>query len=340
MYYVGLDVHQKRSVLCILNANGQRVREIVIRGPWPKLFETLATIDRPFEICYEASCGYGYLHDRLRRVAQRVVVAHPGQLRLIFRAKRKNDRVDAEKLAKLLYLGEVPAVYVPSTDVRGWREMIEHRARLIIKRTRTKNGIRAVLRGGGVVAPKGLWGKRGRRWLRDVTLDHSAQRLRLDMLLDELAHFDQQVRRVEIELSRLADRHPGVQLLRTIPGVGPRTAEAFMAYIDQPDRFTHNKAIGSYLGLVPCQDQSAATNRLGHITGDGPATVRKLLAEAAWQGVRRSLTIRHYFQRVLGSDPQKKKKIALVATAHYLARVMLAMLRTGEVWRERLPAAA
>lgn len=339
MYYVGLDVHQKRSVLCILDENGQRVKQIVIRGPWPKLFEVLATIDRPFAICYEASCGYGYLHDRLSRLAQRVVVAHPGQLRLIFRSKRKNDRVDAEKLAKLLYLGEVPSVHVPSVDVRSWRAMIEHRTRLIAKRTRTKNGIRAVLRGCGVVTPRGLWGKRGRGWLKHVELDHPIQRLRLDMLLDELASFDQQVRRVEAELNRLADRHPGIQLLRSIPGVGARSAEAFMAYIDQPERFTHNKAIGSYLGLVPCQDQSAASNRLGHITGDGPATVRKLLTEAAWQGIRRSPTIRQHFQRVIGRDPQKKK-IALVATAHYLARVMLAMLRTGEVWHENLPAAA
>jgi len=340
MYYVGLDVHQKRSVLCILDENGRRVKEILVRGPWPKLFEALACIDQPFAICYEASCGYGYLHDRLRRIAQRVVVAHPGQLRLIFRAKRKNDRVDAQKLAKLLYLGEVPAVHVPSIDVRNWRAMVEHRTRLIAKRTRTKNGIRALLRSSGVVAPRGLWGKRGRDRLGHLELDHTVERLRLDMLIDELNYFDRQVQRVEVELNRLADRHPGVWLLRTIPGVGPRTAEAFMAYIDQPDRFTHNKAIGCYLGLVPCQDQSAAANRLGHITGDGPATVRKLLTEAAWQGIRRSLTIRRYFQRVLGPDAQKKKKIALVATAHYLARVMLAMLRTGEVWRESLPVAA
>ena len=58
-----------------------------------------------FEVCYEASCGYGHFHDLLRPVAARVLVAHPGQLRLIYRSKNKNDRKDAERLAKLLYLG-------------------------------------------------------------------------------------------------------------------------------------------------------------------------------------------------------------------------------------------
>ena len=70
---------------------------------------------------------------------------------------------------------------------------------------------------------------------------------------------------------------------------------------------------------------------------DGYFLVRRLLAEAAWQGVLRSATIRRYFLRIGRDDPQRKK-IALVATAHYLARVMLAMLRTGEGWREQAAA--
>ena len=122
-------------------------------------------------------------------------------------------------------------------------------------------------------------------------------------------------------------------LLKTIPGVGARTAEAVAAYVDDVKRFARNKQVGSYFGLVPCQDASADRNRLGHITGDGPAVVRKFLCEACWQGVRRSPTLRAFFNRVMHDDPDRKK-IALVACAHHLARVMGAMLRTGEVWRE------
>ena len=138
--------------------------------------------------------------------------------------------------------------------------------------------------------------------------------------------------RVEKELNLIAQAHPGVTLLRTIPGVGPRTAEAVAAYIDDAKRFGRSKQIGSYFGLVPCRDQSAGHNRLGHITRQGPATVRKFLTEVAWQGIRRCDHIRACFERVQRGDPQRKK-IALVATAHYLARVMLSMLQTGETWR-------
>ena len=121
-------------------------------------------------------------------------------------------------------------------------------------------------------------------------------------------------------------------MVRTIPGVGPRTGEAVVAYIDEARRFSRNKCIGSYFGLVPCQDASGPVNRLGHITREGPAVVRRLLVEATWQGIRRSPEIRAYFERIQRGDADRKK-IALVATAHHLIRVMLSMLKTGEVWR-------
>ena len=334
MYYVGLDVHQRRSSLCILDAHGKSVKRLEVKGPWPKLLEVVGRdVPRPFAVCYEASCGYGALHDRLAAVAERVVVAHPGQVRLIFRAKRKHDRVDAAKLAKLLYLDAVPAVHVPGVDVRAWRGLINYRRKLVGRRAAAKTQVRALLRGLGTDGvPRGLWTAKGLAWLKGLSLS-AADAVRRDVMLDDVEQLDAKVRKVEKELDRIARGHPGVALLRTIPGVGPRTAEAFVAHVDGVGRFARVKQVGCYFGLVPCQDASADRNRLGHITKDGPAPARWLLAEAAWQGRRRSPTIAARFERVMRGDPDRKK-VALVATAHYLTRVMAAMLRTGEAWRE------
>jgi transposase len=145
----------------------------------------------------------------------------------------------------------------------------------------------------------------------------------------------QQVRRLERQLNHQAGRSPVVIRLRTIPRVGVRTAEAVAAFIDDPDRFANAKAVGRYFGLVPSQDQSGDRNRLGHITREGPAVVRQLVAEATWQAVRRSPTVRASFERVRRGDPQRKK-IALVATAHSLVRVMWALLKHGTDWEEGL----
>jgi len=105
------------------------------------------------------------------------------------------------------------------------------------------------------------------------------------------------------------------------------------AFLDDPHRFPNATAVGSYFGLIPCQDQSGDRDRLGHITRQGAPVVRQLVAEAAWQARRRSPTVRAYFERAKRDDPQRQK-IALVATAHYLVRVMWALLKRGTDWQE------
>jgi transposase len=212
---------------------------------------------------------------------------------------------------------------------------------VIAKRTRAKNTLRALLRDAGVVPPKhpGMWTKAGLAWLRRLELPTASQQLRRDLLLEETESLTRQVSRIDHQLNQLARRTSAVAQLRTIPGVGARTAESVGAFIDDAHRFRHAEAVGRYFGLVPCQDQSGERNRLGHITREGPPVVRQLLAEAAWQALRRSPTVRDYFERVRRDDPQRKK-IALVATAHYLVRVMWAMLRRGTIWQENPALAA
>src|SRR6516164_5664610 len=205
MFYVGLDIHTKRIAFCVLSEKGQLVQRGQVRG-LEEVLRILKALPDRFEVCYEASCGYGHYHDLLRPIAARVLVAHPGHLRLIFRSKDKNDRKDAERLAKLLYLGETPTVHVPSPEVRAWRELINCRSQVIAKRTRAKNTIRALLRSAGIVPPRqpALWTKKGLAWLRQLELPTASQQLRRDLLLEEIETLMRQVRRVEQQLNRQA----------------------------------------------------------------------------------------------------------------------------------------
>lgn len=333
MHYIGLDVHKKQSTFCLLDENGRKMFTKTIHGTWGAVIDELSRQPKPFAICYEASTGYGYLHEQFCQIATQVAVAHPGHLRMIFRSKRKNDRTDAEKLAKLLYLDEVPQVYVPSGEIRAWRRMIEFRHRLVGDRTRVKNAIRALCRSNGIVSPKNLWSKPGLYWLGQQQWPDDMTALHRDMLLDRVITLDSQILRAEKVLDDKARNYVGPSILRSIPGVGPRTAEAMVAYVDEAQRFSNSKSSGCYFGMIPSQDASASSNHLGHITKQGPATVRKLLVEAAWQGKVKSPTIRAYYERIKRGD-KERKKIAIVATAHYLARVMVAMLKNGELWHE------
>ena len=338
MFYVGLDIHARQITICVLDSQGRVYRRCQVRRI-DQMMDFLERLPGPWRVCYEASTGYGMYFEMLSRVADHVAVAHPGLLRLIFRSKQKNDRRDALKLAKLLYIGEVPTVHVPSADVRAWRELITFRRKLIEKRTRAKNGIRGLLRSLGIQAPRkpGLWTKKGLAWLKQLAFDNFMHALKRDLLVEEIIGLSDQLRRVEKELGRYSADSVAVRILRSIPGVGPRTAEAVAAFIDDPHRFADSKRIGAYFGLVPSQDQSGSTNRLGHITREGSATVRQMLTEAVWQAVRRSPTVRAYLERVQRGEADRRK-IAVVATAHYLVRVMWSMMKHGTLWEERLAA--
>jgi transposase len=332
MLYVGLDVHSRQSSLCILDANGRTVNRLSVTGPRGAVVDRLRQLGQPFSLCYEASCGYGHLYEQVRPLAAHVAVAHPGKLRLIFGSRRKNDRFDCEKLAKLLLLDMVPRVHVPNVDVRAWRSLIQLRQRLLSQRVMAKNQIRAVLREHDLTdaAPRWLWSAKALAWLGALGL-HASAMLRLELNVQELKSLKVKIDRVEKELASYADRHPAVALLMTIPGVGIRTAETFVAWVDDITRFRRTRQLGCYFGLVPCQDASADKNRLGHITRDGPPVMRKLITEAAWMAIRGCPTFKRYFEQVRAGKPERKK-IALVATAHRLIRVMGAMLRSGEAY--------
>ena len=331
MRYVGLDLHAKRSTLAILE-EGKEPKIRTVEGSLKRVLEVVGGIKGPFEICFEASNGYGVVYEELAKVARRVVVGHPGQLALIFRSKSKHDRRDALKLAQLLRAGFVPAVHVPRSQVRGWRRLIQHRHRLVVQRGGVKTQVRSLLRGLGIEAPKSLWSRQGMGWLCGVVFEDPSDALTRDDHVEHLRYLEGAIRRAEKRLDAIAAEHPGVALLKTIPGIGARTAEALVAWIDDPRRFRTTKAIGKYFGLVPCEDSSAGKRRLGHITREGPSVVRSLLNQAAWRARSVSPQVRAFFERVQRGD-KDRKKIAAVATMHYLARVALAMLRTGEAWR-------
>jgi transposase len=340
---VGIDAHDRMYVMCVLDEHGKTIKEHTIRDGPGEVAAWVRGLGRPARACYEASLGYGMLHDALTAAGVETQVAHPAHLRSIWQSKKKNkhDRIDAHKLATVRYLDRVPRVHVPSMPVREWRVLIEHRRRLVDKRTAAKNGLRALLRSHAIAAPRGrrLWSGPGRTWLGEVVFASPLTALRRDQLLEELDHFDRTIKAAEQVLDRIGDRHPGVALLRTMPGVGPRTSEAVVAYVDDPHRFGSTRRAASYFGLVPCLDQSAGVKRMGHITRQGPATVRKLLVEAAWQGVRHSPSLKAMFERIKGGRKEQTGR-ALVATARHMMEAMVAMLKSGQEWQEKTPAAA
>ena len=199
--------------------------------------------------------------------------------------KQKTDRQDALLLLKLLVEDRFPRLWVPSPENRDLRQLIWHRHRLVQMRTRAMNQIQATAMNEGVRRKKALWSKSGRQQLESLLLAPWATLRRQD-LLELVDRLNGTIAELTIAIEQEAHKRPEVLRLMTHPGVGPITALAFVLVIGSPDRFACGKQIGSYLGLIPCEDSSANRQRLGHITKQGSSLVRFLLAESAQVVVR------------------------------------------------------
>jgi transposase len=255
------------------------------------------------------------------------------------KVKRKTDRDDALKLARLSAMNQLPLVHLPEREVRQWRSLIQYRQSLVGSRTSVKNRIRSILDREAIKMPAGKTGWSRMRILAlrelagpwDELLLADLWRGELQEELDHLESLEASLGRVETKLDELAASDERVKLLQSIPGVGPRLAEMVVSVIDDPHRFRTGKQLGCYVGLTPRQFQSGSMDRQGCISGQGHNDLRKLLVEVSWLGLRHNRRMREIYERVRRGS-KVRKKIAIVAVARRLLIWCWAMLRDSQLW--------
>ena len=335
MLHIGIDLHQKSSVFNVFDPHeggeGGKHRSQKVETTAEGFRRVLEPLAGRCEAVYEVGPMAQWVAALVRPYAVKLTVANPSRIRWLFREGRQNDRLDAKKLSILSYLGQVPAVHLPPPEVSAWRGLINERRQWVTKRTRAKIQIRALLRTQALRCPhKGLWTRRGMIWLRGLELERILKD-RIARLIKELEFLIGQIAALEKQLNGLADRQPAVALLRSIPGIGPRSGEALLAYTDDVKRFSNRKQFASYFGLTPTEDSSGERVRRGRISKRGPSVVRWVLVEAARCAIRCCPAFRAFAERLARGRKDRRKK-AVVATARKLTAIAFGMLRTGEVF--------
>jgi transposase len=302
--------------------------------------ERLIRSAAPAVVVIEACSLAGWVHDLCGELGVPCRVANTAAEGWKYKhAKRKTDRDDALRLAQLEALGQLPTVVVPEKRVREWRAVIAHRQALVTQRVAAQNRIRSILVGQGLPAPRGAkaWSAAGlagiaqfARPLAECGPDELWRGL-LDLALTAYRQAEELIAVSEARLNALGRADAGVRLLETVPGLGPRTAEAVVAHLDDPTRFKSGKQVGAYGGLVPRQYQSGEDDRRGRITKRGPAVLRKLLVQCAWAMLRYNPWARAVYARL--SRGKARKKQAVVALARKVLVRCWAMLRDDAPWR-------
>ncbi len=242
---------------------------------------------------------------------------------------RKTDRIDAELLARSLEKGLIPAAHVLSEARQELRLHLSVRRSLIEARANEITTIKGLIR-----ARMGIRFRIGRPGaftsvVAKACLDEPTRAL-IDPLVRSLADLNDQIAVCDAKLEELSAREPVIARLKTAPGVAAVLAAAFVAVVDDAQRFDHPHKLESYLGLVPSENTSGR-RRLGAITKHGNTYLRALLVQGAWSILRlkRSDPLREWGHAVMA---RRGGKIAAVALARRLAGILWAMWRDGTVY--------
>jgi transposase len=338
---LAIDLGKFKSVTCLLDTETNATEFWTIATDRQYL-ETVLKKYAPDLVVVEACSSAGWVHDVCSAQGYRVLVCNPAQEAWKWKhIKRKTDRDDALKLAKLAALEQLVSVYIPGQEQREYRGLVKFRKILLGRLNRVQNNIRAIFAQRGIPMTRGqqAWALERRDELnshRKLLADCSSAELwrgELDLELAELGHLDEQLTQIEKKLKVLAAADDRVKLLQTIPGVGRKTAEVVVAYLDDAHRFKNARRVSSYAGLVPRRYQSGIMDRQGRIHKRGSRLLRGALVEAAWMTLRYNPWARALYERLCGGQKTRRKK-AIVAIARKLLVRCWVMLLRKEPWRQ------
>jgi transposase len=331
---VGVDLGDKYSHLCVLDGVGDVVEEGRVRTMEAGLRKRFAGMPAA-RIAIETGTHSPWVSRLLTDCGHEVVVAQSRKLRMIFRNPSKNDRADAQMLARVARLD--PQLLAPirhrSSAAQADLAVLRSRQALVRARTDLVNHVRGAVKSFGARLPKcstGSFARRGREAIPEALGPALLPVLvTIEQLTADLRAFD---RRVE---KRCEERYPATAVLRQVAGVGPLTALAYVLVLEDPGRFAKSRAVGSHLGLRPQQSDSGEHEPQLRITKAGDKMLRTLLVQAAQYILgpfAPDTDLRRWGMALAGRGGKNAKKRAVVAVARKLAVLLHRLWVTGEIY--------
>jgi len=331
---IGIDVSDKYSRLCVLDGTGTVVEEGRVATTGAAFRRRFSTVPRA-RVALEAGAHSHWISRLLAEAGHEVIVANPRRLRLIYENDKKSDRVDAEWLARVARLDATLLAPIRHRESPSQAALAVLRARDALVRSRTQlvNHVRGTVKIAGVRLPQCST----QSFVKHVTPTLPANlSVLLAPVLAVIDTLSREIRGYDRQIAAMADAsYPETKRLRQVPGVGPVTALTYILTLDDPRRFASSRAVGSYLGLRPRQQDSGGDEPQLPITKAGDGAVRRLLVGCA-----------HYILGPFGPDcdlrrwglalaqrgGKSAKKRAVVAVARKLAVLLHRLWVTGATY--------
>jgi len=247
--YIGLDVHQATISVAVLDSAGKLVMEAILETKAETILQFIHGLRGSLHVTFEEGTCAAWLHDLLKPHVAQVLVCDPRKNALI-KAGNKSDRIDARKLADLLYLNKLNPVFHGETGNRALKELARSYLALTRDTTRVMNRLKALYRSWAIpCAGQRVYAPRYRsEWLAKISEAGVHRRAEIDyQQLDALRSLREQVRR---DLLAEGRKHSAMKLLRQIPAIGPIRAALLIALMQTPHRFRTKRQLWAYCGLA------------------------------------------------------------------------------------------
>ena len=339
-HYIGFDVHKKSISYCVKTADGKIVEEGKLRATHQVLRAWAGKRLETWHGAMEATLFSGWIYDTLKPFAGELQMGNPSMMKAIGAAKKKNDRLDARKIADLVRCNLLPACYVAPAEMRDLRRMLRYRNLVVGQAVQMKN------RMGGMLMEMGAeYSKRrlhGAQYFTELLerLEEVPESVKdlLRMSRGALETFAATQRQILNRLQKEPLLAKRVELLKSIRGVGEVTALTWALEICDPRRFPSIADAVSYCGLVSALVSSADKAKRGPISKQRNAHLQTVLIEASKLAPRWNQQLAEVYEREVQRGGDRNQ--ATLAVARKLVAYLLAVDKSGKRFEVRKPAPA
>lgn len=338
---VAVDVAKSVFEVAVSDRPGQvRERHRLSRAAFQRFF-----VNRPPATVVLEACGSAHYWGReMQALGHQVVLLPPHAVRP-YVPRNKTDRADAKGILEAFRNQDIDPVPVKSVPQQALTALHRLRSAWLAARTARINTVRGILREFGFTIPVGARHVLPAAWRLLNDADDrlpGALRPALTQACAEIQHLEERVDTAERQIALLADHTPAVARLRSIPGIGPLTATALVAFVGDVQRFPSGRHFASYLGLTPRERSTGLIRRLGSISKRGNTYLRMLLTHGA-RAVLRAAHARqrpgrlHTFARE--AERRRGHNKATIAVANKMARIAWAVWKKDVPYSEEVPTA-
>src|SRR5215471_5906985 len=331
---IGMDLGDRNSRYCLLSNEGEILREGQVATTKTGMTETFGSLGRA-RIAIEVGTHSPWVTRLLQSFGHEVIVANPRQVKLITESSRKDDRLDAQTLARLARIDPqlLRPIHHRSEEAQMALMAIRVRAALISARSSLVNTARGLAKALGERLPKCDADQMGVQ--QSESLPANIQRV-LEPLLKEVESLTEKIKDSDREIDQIAQRdYPETALLQQVGGVGPLIALTFVLTVGDKDRFQKSRDIGCYIGLRPRRSATGQSKPQLRITKEGDPYLRTILVQGAHYIISRrgpDTDLKRWGLRLAERGGKRGKKRAVVAVARKLGILLHRLWVTAEVY--------